>query len=36
MNFEKKGKIIAVIKDAENDKKRSKKQDNSFFLKIII
>jgi len=29
MNFEK-GKIIAVIKDAENDKKRSKKQDNKF------
>ena len=29
MNFEK-GKIIAVIKDAENDKKRSKKKDNKF------
>jgi hypothetical protein len=29
MNFEK-GKIIATIKDAENDKKRSKKQDNKF------
>ena len=30
MNFEKKGKIIATIKDAENDKKRSKKKDNKF------
>ena len=29
MNFEK-GKIIAVIKDCENDKKRSKKKDNKF------
>ena len=29
MNFEK-GKIIAVIKDLENEKKRSKKKDNTF------
>ena len=29
MNFEK-GKIIAVIKDSENEKKRSKKKDNKF------
>jgi hypothetical protein len=29
MNFEK-GKIIAVIKDLENEKKRSKKKDNKF------
>jgi len=29
MNFEK-GKIIAVIKDCENEKKRSKKKDNKF------
>ena len=31
MNFEK-GKIIATIKDAENDKKRSKKKDNKFLF----
>jgi hypothetical protein len=29
MNFEK-GKIISVIKDLENEKKRSKKKDNKF------
>ena len=29
MNFEK-GKIIAIIKDLENEKKRSKKKDNTF------
>jgi hypothetical protein len=31
MNFEK-GKIIATIKDCENDKKRSKKKDNKFLF----
>jgi len=29
MNFNK-GKIIAIVKDSENEKKRSKKQDNKF------
>ena len=28
MNFEKKGKIIAIVKDSENDKRRAKKIDN--------
>ena len=30
MNLNNTGKIIAVIKDSENEKKRSKKQDNKF------
>ena len=29
MNFEK-GKIIAIVNDSENEKKRSKKKDNKF------
>ena len=32
MNFDNKGKIIAVIKDCENDRKRSKKKDNKFLF----
>ena len=30
MNFEKKGKLIAIVNDSENEKKRSKKKDNKF------
>ena len=34
MNFEK-GKIIGVIKDYENEKKRSKKKENKNYLLMI-